>query len=208
MNLPAYSCTRRQRPGSPCTPYPTLVSPSLVYLSGHSGMVWGSEANSVEKRVDTCIFVHINIVSFGFSRQNQCILKLLSILYTTFHGFEQHYRWISWWLHYVLLEQRSVIFDPYLLNTSCNLGELSYIYTQNKPSLYIILTIWPSLSSIQLKVLLIRSYFSRTNQLTINYSTIIILLNNTCISVVSRFIHWECTVFIHSRTQSMGSYRS
>lgn len=58
---PAYSCTHLQTPGSPCTPYPTSVSPSLACLSGRSGMALGSEVNSTEKKDEAGYFIPIAI---------------------------------------------------------------------------------------------------------------------------------------------------
>lgn len=45
---PACSCIRPQTPGSLYTPYPTSVSPSQVFLSGHSGKASGWEVNSAD----------------------------------------------------------------------------------------------------------------------------------------------------------------
>ena len=40
-NLPGGSCNRRRRRGIPCTPFPTLVSPTLAFQSDHSRRALG-----------------------------------------------------------------------------------------------------------------------------------------------------------------------
>lgn len=132
LYLPACSCSRPQTQGSPCTPFPTLVSPSLVCLSGHSGKVLGSMVNSIEKRVEKCIYMHLN-VPVWFIRQKLCILNS------------------NIWpicLEYFCSNSGNIINLSFFKNMFCVYKPFHDLHLQSdKRSLYIPLTLFLSLSS-------------------------------------------------------------